>query len=122
VRAIYGIDRLASVRNIYLRICILLFSGFCLFYKLQLMYDIINNFAPMCLRHMFETAADVYRYLTRQVGMYRGPIRVFARSAFSPCHIFPVQWSQTQTSIRDIAERCGFREQLRHHCLQVYEF
>ena len=122
VRAIYGIDRLASVRNIYPRVLILPFSGLCLFYKLQLMYDIINNIAPMCLRHMFETAADVHGHLTRQVGMYRRPIRVFARSAFSARHILPVLWFQTPSSIRDIAERSGISEQLRHHCLQVYEF
>ena len=39
VHAIYGIDRLASVRNIYPRIHILPFSGLCLFYKLQLIYE-----------------------------------------------------------------------------------
>ena len=118
--AINGIDRLASVTNIYPRIHILPFSRLCLSYKFQLIHDIINNFVPRCLNHMFETAVDVHGHLTRQVGMYGRLIRVLVRSPFSARHGLPVLWPQTPSSIRDIVERSGFREQLRHHCLQFY--
>ena len=46
---------------------------------------------------------------------------MFSTSAFSARHILPVLWPQSPSSIRNIVERCGFREQLRQNCLQVYE-